>query len=205
MKRIILILISLSICGCVSMVVPKYTETRFSTDIKLSTFNSVLSQFVTRPTFAKFTDFENPELTDAIYIQADGFGGSYNSMIGYTKNTLSLEINKLTANYMVNAIDKYLKWEVKAAEKRDLLSKLILITPAVERSNMKYQWEISFYSGNETNHYMLFKMCMLSSVIGKTCGIDIYIDKVNVLKLKSLINNYMNNKLDLSNRSESYN
>ena len=81
----------------------------------------------------------------------------------------------------IAAIDKFLEWDTKATQNRDMLEKEIAVVPAPNGFNLGFV----FTSGNEDTHYL--NVCWtMASLMGKITAPALTLDRENAQDLRAL-------------------
>ena len=167
MKIIVLLPLIFALLSCA----PTTPATRIPIDFQAVDFNSISSEYLSRPTFANYTD-------NQIVIMIKSYRGGYG--LAFYKNGISDHIN---------AIKKYLKWEEIAIKNDDLLTKDIA---SVENGSDTYKY--SFHSGNKKHHYLTITPCppltWCLSEISQTY------DREGAAKFAHLLEKFKNNELE---------
>ena len=205
--RILVALLAIPLTACVSTPVIDTKETRFQTKVTLSEFNSVATQYLAKPTFAALLTFPNGESQDTLSYSADGYGSSYNSYLGVTKNKLGFHVQRTSAQHFVNAIDKYLKWSDTATQNKEAFTKDIteILYGSTQISEFKSYYKLTFHSGNESNHYLLVRSCSFSEVVKEICAGDTAIDRESALALKNDIKQFISGEIYQKDIASKYN
>ncbi|WP_233078832.1 hypothetical protein [Rheinheimera soli] len=205
--KIFAALLAIPLTACVSIPVIDTQETRFQTKVILSEFNSVASQYIAKPTFASLVSFPNGESPDLLSYVADGYGSSYNSYIGVTKNKLGFQVQRTTADAFNGALEKYLSWSETATANKDAFTKDIaeIEYGAGLVSDFKSYYKLTFHSGNEQNHYLLVKSCSFSELTKEICAGDTALEKHSVLELKNDINRFISGEIAQKDIASKYN
>ncbi|MGR5150083.1 hypothetical protein ACQKP8_26495 [Photobacterium alginatilyticum] len=190
MKKIIFSgLILAMISGCASV----QEQTRISTTLKASEYNSIASKYMERPTFTSIEKFSTGE--EVLAVSMDTYGvDSY----GNTTSTIRYS-NEQIDEYMA-LIDKYIKWEAIAVSRKDAITREIGNAKAWSNGVSAYL-KFNFHSGNEYNHYLSVSFCATVCLDEQAQ----YYTKKDAVELKDLLNNMKLGKLEPSNIDDVYN
>ena len=176
-KHLISIALVALISGCTSV----SKEHRLTSNIQSLEFNSVLSEYKTRPTF--LTILEMNDGAEVLNIKMDSYGTSKNGI----KPNISIAKNYVDEN--IEAINKYLTWNKIALERKDQLTKEIAITKSWNNSGVVLENRYSFHSGNEFNHYLEIVTCSLG-ICNPSQEAPIMLDPLGANKLIKELNNF---------------
>lgn len=146
-------------------------ETRISTRLEGLEFNSVASQYRTRPTVVKI--FEYGDRPDTLLVSVDLYGN----------RTGWASFFKGLAPAYIAHIDKFLEWEALARERGDALTREIGRAPSPS-GGTKADLLFSFHSGNERSHFLTITFCM-----SMTCatGSGLTLDVAGAKELRALL------------------
>jgi len=216
MKKKLLILACglLGLSGCVSTSIPndfKQEETRFTSKVKLSEFNTLSGKYIDKFTTAYFSSYTTKDKTgnkwdDQIRYRADAYKAFY--YYGSTKIPLFLQVivRKSTIQSFNEIIDKYLTWNEKSLQNGDMFTKKIGIVDNYlnTASDMHYWLDITFHSGNEKSNFMIINSCF--DVMGsESCSHAATLNIASVKLLKSDIEKLKNDKFKHLDVKNSYN
>ena len=195
--KVFWIFLSVFLLGCkMTPDIPEYLETRFDIPIELSEFNSVAGHYFEKPAFVSLITYPKNEFPETLVIKADGYGSSYNQFTGVTKNQLFVSFRKDEAQFTIDAIDKYLKWQEQALKAGDMFTKEIATSPAFDTGYGTSNYnKFKFYSGNKINHYLIFSFCSMSSLVGELCTDTAAMKKENAIKLREIAKKYKSGEL----------
>lgn len=161
--------------GCKSTSV--LSDTRVSSNVSASEFNSISSRYMERPTFISTKQYADG--SRSLHINTDTYGRSESYI--WLKETYIDE--------HIAMIEKYLEWEALASRDGDMFTKVIG-KPIGSDNIVTHYLRYRFHSGNESNHMLMLAFC--SSMI---CLEDdeIAFDQVNAKRLKSLYVSFKKN------------
>lgn len=176
------ILIFLSGCSYIG-----WDESRISVNFSAKQFNSVASQYISRPTFATLTTFKNG--SEKLVISMDPYGDP-NRDIPFSSGYFDIEFVREHVNDYVSSIDKYLKWEKQASQDGDIFTKEI-----AEVEGYATDILFKFHSGNSASHYL---------VLSHSGSSEQYYDKFNAERLREFLINYKNGAISQKNYDKKY-
>lgn len=172
MKKVFIIsLIVLIVSGCKATSDIGVKPVRIQSTINASQFNEFASQYLERPTWVSYAEYQT--IPNRVYIQFRGYGDQDSSRLFFMQDRVD--------EYFV-MIDKYLDWEAKATDRGDILEQKELgKVDAVAGVKLKF----SFYSGNSTNHYLVIEEGLLGSY-----NFAMVFDKSNTMTLRKLFEEF---------------
>lgn len=173
----------LSLMGCSSLTPKK--ETRFTTSVNISEYNSIANQYMHKPTFGTIQHFNE---YDAYYIKASRYGQGYLGIYITPDNLTSYQ----------TALTKYLKWNEIALNNNDLVDKTIV---SFEQSLTT--WKLVFFSGSEKSHYFTVQACTDGLI--ETCTTMATLDSLNVKRLLSELDRFKQGTLLKIDTGSKYN
>ncbi len=177
-----LLVLTFVISGCSS--VPSVTQ-RMEIDFQGAVYNDITNQYMPQMTWAKISSHDEGGRIELVEVRVDRYGSG--------SNFLYIDLDNIDSHIV--AVDKYLKWEKLASERRELVDKEIDKIPS---KYLSYNIEYSFFSGNTDNHYL--------SVDNGTSFVTrgayaIYFDRENAIKYKAMLINFKNGTYKLSGSS----
>ncbi len=152
----------LFLTGCVT------PTKRLSTNLNSKDFNSLVSQYLDRPTFV---EINGTPPNHVLFVKMDPYGADSKFMIFSAKNK----------SESIQAIDKFLKWEAQARKNKDILEKEIA---RVKCSSTGMKIQFSFYSGTEYNHFLSIGYTSLFGMMDQPM---LTFDRTNAIILKKLL------------------
>lgn len=182
MNKLLITIITLSalvIAGCASPTV----ESRLATDLSAYEFNNLTSQYMARPTFVTLESVDSLKI---LHLTTNEYGKVGND----PQKVKHIFFTKPQVDGYITLIDKYLEWESLATERGDQVNKNIGNVDGHHNLNF------SFYSGNTNRHYLV-----ISTVSG---GVELwptYFPKSEAVKLRELLMNFKENKLQKTDMS----
>ncbi|WP_413113836.1 hypothetical protein [Thaumasiovibrio sp. DFM-14] len=190
MRRIVLSFIMLTIMsGCATV----QEETRISTDLRASEYNSIAAKYMVRPTFTSLEKFSTGETVLAVSMDSyktDSYGNSTNTnryLVDYADEYIAL-------------IGKYIEWESLAINRQDAFTKDI--GKATAWSNgASASLKFSFHSGNEYKHYLSVSFCTTVCLDEQAH----YYTKKDAIELKKLLAQMKTGKINFSDIDSVYN
>ncbi len=198
MKAVITALMMATLTGCVTTAADiNLQETRVETNVGIAEYNSVASQYLDKPTFAKVMRMNTLE-GDTIVYSADAYGSTC-SKYGCTKSTLEFKVNERDLPDVFAAIDKYQAWNKQAIEREDTITKNIVTFESSYNTTIDYEY--SFHSGNSTNHFLVIKTC---SFVGCPDS-GVYLNDKSVSQLKAELTKFKSGEFSNFNKEANYN
>jgi hypothetical protein len=101
-------------------------------------YNDVASNYFDRPTFVSVEKMHDGSKVLSI------------TMAAYGVRDHTIKFFERDAPKYIEAVDKFLIWEAKALENRDMIDKEIAVIPAPNLFNISFY----FTSGNQSNHFL---------------------------------------------------
>ena len=147
MKMLIALVVVLAGCATTS------SETRVSTPLRATEFNSISSTYLARPTFVTLADMSDGAKT--LRIESDQYHGK--SHITFMRGGVAPAVSQ---------IDKYLEWEAIAMARGDSITKDIGRSPAWSNGGTA-TINFSMHSGNAKSHYMVMTFCAAGTCLHK--------------------------------------
>lgn len=166
-----------AISGCVSV----SKEYRLSTNVQSLEFNSLLSEYKVRPTFVSLLEMSDGD--EVLNIKMD----SYLSSSDGIKPSISIARKYVDEN--IAAIDKYLKWEKIALNRKDQFTKEIAVTKSWDNSGATIENKYIFHSGNEFNHYLEIVTCSLG-ICNPSNKSPIMLDSHGAIALEKVLSDF---------------
>ncbi|EGQ8062058.1 hypothetical protein MWT71_004806 [Vibrio parahaemolyticus] len=148
-KYLIFMAVGAVISGCVSV----SKEHRLSPSFQSLEFNSLLSEYKARPTFVSLLEMSDGE--EVLSIKMDSYLASSDGI------KPSISISRKYVDENIEAIEKYLKWNKLALDRKDQFTKEIAITKSWDNAGVTVENRYTFHSGNEFNHYLEIVTCSL--------------------------------------------
>ncbi|ELY3410654.1 hypothetical protein SMW94_004603 [Vibrio parahaemolyticus] len=148
-KYLIFMAVVAVIYGCVSV----SKEHRLSPSFQSLEFNSLLSEYKARPTFVSLLEMSDGE--EVLSIKMDSYLASSDGI------KPSISISRKYVDENIEAIEKYLKWNKLALDRKDQFTKEIAITKSWDNAGVTVENRYTFHSGNEFNHYLEIVTCSL--------------------------------------------
>lgn len=184
MKKVIVFIFSIFLVACTTV----QEETRVSSDLKVSQFNSLSYNFMGRPTFVSLESMSDGE--KVLAISMDDYGSS-SSLLRFSAKHVD-DYRKI--------IDKYYQWEKLALERGDVFTKHL--GEATTWGNIiSGSLSFDFHSGNAANHYLLIKFCSLGKCLDDNA---FYFDMKNTHILESLLKRLKNGEIEQTNLDAVY-
>jgi hypothetical protein len=162
----LLVIITL-LTGCAAGMI--HTTYRVPSELQSTQFNSLASQYMVRPTFVSADTMKDGSRVLSVMI--DSYGTHQPSVPFYERDKIKY----------IEAIDKYLEWEAKALNNKDILEKEILRV----RNPNTLIIQLNFHSGNEYNHYLSVGF-VSKGLLGETAVPILTFDRKNALELRRL-------------------
>lgn len=184
MKRLFSLVLLSILTGCATV----QDTTRISSDLEASEFNSIASQYMYRPTFVSIETLSSGEKILTINMKT--------YKVSQYGDSLVLRFSNQLVDSYISFVDKFLSWETLATERKDILEKEIGEEDSLS-SGMGGYLKFTFYSGNESSHYLAVALCS-----GLICLDNAhYYDRDNAIKLKQILeelkaDNFKPNNLD---------
>ncbi|EHK5112028.1 hypothetical protein M2G95_19770 [Vibrio vulnificus] len=147
-------LISMAVVAVISGCVSVSKEHRLSPSFQSLEFNSLLSEYKARPTFVSLLEMSDGE--EVLNIKMDSYLASSDGI------KPSISISRKYVDENIEAIEKYLKWNKLALDRKDQFTKEIAITKSWDNAGVTVENRYTFHSGNEFNHYLEIVTCSLS-------------------------------------------
>lgn len=141
--------------GCTSIA----KETRLSTRLSASEFNSVSSTYEERPTFASLQTYSSGVV--ALVIDVDEYGMGKGAQYGADMpNDYVIPFDTTKIGAYLPLIDKYFEWAELARSRGDIIQREIGVAPG---AGYQAAGEIKFTlnSGNASRQYLLLELCIL--------------------------------------------
>lgn len=153
--------------GCMAGMVK--TSQSVSSKLVAEEYNDIGSQYLDRPTFV------------SVEIMDDGSKVLCVTMKAYGPNAHEVRFFERDCGKYLVAIDKFLEWEAKAAQNKDIFEKVIAVIPEPNGFNLGFV----FTSGNEEHHYL--NVCWtMGSLMGKISAPALTFDRENAQILRKL-------------------
>ncbi|EJV9424528.1 hypothetical protein N7893_004265 [Vibrio vulnificus] len=146
-------LISMAVVAVISGCVSVSKEHRLSHSFQSLEFNSLLSEYKARPTFVSLLEMSDGE--EVLNIKMDSYLASSDGI------KPSISISRKYVDENIEAIEKYLKWNKLALDRKDQFTKEIAITKSWDNAGVTVENRYTFHSGNEFNHYLEIVTCSL--------------------------------------------
>ena len=141
--------------GCTSIA----KETRLSTRLAASEFNSVSSTFEERPTFVSLQTYSSGVV--ALVIDMDEYGMGKGAQYGVDMpNDYVIPFDTAKIDTYLPLIDKYFEWAELALSRGDIIQREIGSAPG---AGYQAAGEIRFTlnSGNASRQYLLLELCII--------------------------------------------
>ncbi|MFH4436207.1 hypothetical protein [Vibrio diabolicus] len=148
-------LVSMAIVAAISGCASVSKQHRLSSNVQSLEFNSLLSEYKARPTFVSLLEMSDGE--EVLNIKMDSYLASSDGV----KPSISIARKYVDEN--IEAIEKYLKWNTIALDRKDQFTKEIAITKSWDNSGVTIENRYTFHSGNEFNHYLEIVTCSLGT------------------------------------------
>ncbi|MBE3705488.1 hypothetical protein HJ207_23790 [Vibrio parahaemolyticus] len=146
-------LISMAVVAVISGCVSVSKEHHLSPSFQSLEFNSLLSEYKARPTFVSLLEMSDGE--EVLNIKMDSYLASSDGI------KPSISISRKYVDENIEAIEKYLKWNKLALDRKDQFTKEIAITKSWDNAGVTVENRYTFHSGNEFNHYLEIVTCSL--------------------------------------------
>ncbi|MFM2657481.1 hypothetical protein [Vibrio owensii] len=146
-------LISMAVVAVISGCVSVSKEHRLSSNFQSLEFNSLLSEYKARPTFVSLLEMSDGE--EVLNIKMDSY------LVSSDGIKPSISISRKYVDENIEAIEKYLKWNTLALDRKDQFTKEIAITKSWDNAGVTVENRYTFHSGNELNHYLEIVTCSL--------------------------------------------
>ncbi|ROR25449.1 hypothetical protein EDB67_10499 [Vibrio crassostreae] len=189
-------LISMAIVAFVSGCVSLNKEYRLVSNVQSLEFNSLLSEYKTRPTFVSLLEMSDGE--EVLNIKMDSYLASGDGI------KPSISIARKYADENIEAIEKYLKWNVLALDRKDQFTKEVSTTKSWDNSGVTIENRYTFHSGNEFNHYLEIVTCSLG-ICNPSQKSPIMLDSHGAIVLIKELNNFRAGSFSKNNIDSVYN
>lgn len=190
MKKLIVLAAVIVLQGCLT--IPTTSESRISTDLSISQYNSISGRYMETKAFASITSFPDGGGQEFIYYKADKYG----------TGQLWIAVPKSEVSNVVIGLNKYLKWNDQAKANQDVFQKDIMTFKAPSSDSNYYK--VEFYSGNAQRHFALFYSCM-TGLTGPSCAQIASLNENNVHVLINELSKYSSGTLSASGIASKYN
>jgi hypothetical protein len=142
------IAVAVSLLGCASV----SDEFRVPSNIKSLEFNSLSSQYMSRPTFLKILKMSDG--TEILKITMDSYGPAKNGVMP------SISIATTYVDENIEMLEKYLSWVNTAKEREDQFTKEIGKVNSWDNGATLLN-RYTFHSGNQYSHFVEIVTCSL--------------------------------------------
>lgn len=162
--------------GCTSIA----KETRLSTRLAASEFNTVSSTYEERPTFVSLQTYSSGVV--ALVVDMDEYGMGKGAQYGYDMpNDYVIPFDTTKIDAYLPLIDKYFEWAELARSRGDIIQREIGSAPG---AGYQAAGEIKFTlnSGNASRQYLLLELCIIG-----VCQNPMNFTPENAQELRSLL------------------
>jgi hypothetical protein len=174
--------LALALGGCAST-----PSTRITTLLAGSDFNSISSQYTTRPTEVLLLEGSTSK---TLLIEMEAYN-TYNPTLGLHQPYRVPFEDKYVGDYLP-LIDKYFEWEAQAISRGDALEKEIgRAKTSSGFGSGGAELIFTFYSGSSSRHHLVVEQCLA------TCLEPINFDRANVIELRRLLVALQKNELQM--------
>lgn len=198
MRKLFFIVLSAIALAACSTMAPAVNQ-RVATDLQALEFNSVASQYMERPTFVSLVRFDGKE--PMLSIERDNYSSaSYSTTLNYPNvqsDKSYLSISPEAAIELQPMLDKYREWREIAVADGDMIEKDIGQVSSPQGGRI----ELSFFSGNENNHYLVATFCMMACLHDSA----FYFDAENVESLDLLLERFAADEIQPVDLDSKYN
>jgi len=181
------------VVGCTSIA----KETRLSTRLAASEFNSISSTFEERPTFVSLQTYSSGVV--ALVIDMDEYGMGKGAQYGVDMpNDYVIPFDTTKIDAYLPLIDKYFEWAELARSRGDIIQREIGTAPG---AGYQTAGEIKFTlnSGNASRQYLLLELC----VIG-VCQNAMNFTPENAQELRALLKRVQDGRVEHLDESAIY-
>lgn len=162
--------------GCTSIA----KETRLSTPLAASEFNTLSSTYEERPTFVSLQTYSSGVI--ALVVDMDEYGLGKGEQVGYDlPNDYFIPFDTTKIDAYLPLIDKYFEWAELARARGDIIQREIGSAPG---AGYQAAGEIKFTlnSGNASRQYLLLELCIIG-----VCQNAMNFTPENAQELRSLL------------------
>lgn len=162
--------------GCTSIA----KETRLSTPLAASEFNTLSSTYEERPTFVSLQTYSSGVI--ALVVDMDEYGLGKGAQLGYDMpNDYVIPFDTTKIDAYLPLIDKYFEWAELARARGDIIQREIGSAPG---AGYQAAGEIKFTlnSGNASRQYLLLELCIIG-----VCQNAMNFTPENAQELRSLL------------------
>lgn len=162
--------------GCTSIA----KETRLSTPLAASEFNTLSSTYEERPTFVSLQTYSSGVI--ALVVDMDEYGLGKGEQVGYDlPNDYFIPFDTTKIDAYLPLIDKYFEWAELARARGDIIQREIGSAPG---AGYQVAGEIKFTlnSGNASRQYLLLELCIIG-----VCQNAMNFTPENAQELRSLL------------------
>lgn len=184
--RIGIVLLAVLLSACASM-----QSTPIRSDLEVHEYNDISRQYMDRPTYVSISGSKGNQ---RLKLSFDPYGiagaGDY-----------AMFSAKYSDTY-IELIEKYLNWNDLATKEGDILDKKIGSGPIYTGLSL----EFSFFSSNESSHYLVLTLCSLGScAMGMNDSRSLYFTKADAATLLDLIKKLKSGELPGDDVGAKYN
>ena len=182
--------LTLMVSGCTSI----SKEYRLTSDIQSVEFNSLVSEYKTRPTFISIREMSDGD--KSLVVEMDGYGTSRNGI----NSNISISKQNIDENILV--LEKFIRWNKLALQRKEQFTKEIDIAKANPSGLIENRY--TFHSGNEKHHYVEIVTCAIG-----TCNpsekAPIMLNANGAIKLIQELKDFKNDKIVTTDVNDIYN
>lgn len=179
--------------GCTSIA----QETRISTRLAASEFNTVSSTYEERPTFVSLQTYSSGVI--ALVIDMDEYGMGKGAQFGADMpNDYVIPFDTTKIDAYLPLIDKYFEWAELARSRGDIIQREIGVAPG---AGYQAAGEIKFTlnSGNASRQYLLLELCIIG-----VCQNAMNFTPENAQELRAVLKGVQDGRVEHLNESAIY-
>jgi hypothetical protein len=167
---------AIALAGCTSIA----KETRLSTRLTASEFNSLSSTYEERPTFVSLQTYSSGVV--ALVVDMDEYGLGKGAQVGYDMpNDYVIPFDTARIDAYLPLFDKYAEWAELARSRGDMIDREIGSAPGAGYQTAG-EIKFSLHSGNAASQYLVLELCIIG-----VCQNQMHFTPENARELRALL------------------